>query len=124
MERDGRVSAGTSGQAIAGSVTVSHEAAWTRCPAVGLGCVPVSYPQRAAEVARDGGRPQRHRFRYEPLAVSLKCEPELAEALRVTHAAVLPGHHLNTETLRPNGNVSSDPAKERQRSRSSTGFIT
>jgi predicted DNA-binding protein (MmcQ/YjbR family) len=30
-----------------------------------------------------------------PLAVSLKCEPELAERLRETHAAVLPGYHLN-----------------------------
>jgi predicted DNA-binding protein (MmcQ/YjbR family) len=31
----------------------------------------------------------------ESLRVSLKCEPELAEALRGTHAAVLPGYHLN-----------------------------
>jgi predicted DNA-binding protein (MmcQ/YjbR family) len=31
----------------------------------------------------------------ESLRVSLKCEPELAEALRATHAAVLPGYHLN-----------------------------
>ena len=30
-----------------------------------------------------------------PLAVSLKCEPALAEALREAHAAVLPGYHLN-----------------------------
>jgi predicted DNA-binding protein (MmcQ/YjbR family) len=30
-----------------------------------------------------------------PLRVSLKCEPELAEQLRATHAAVLPGYHLN-----------------------------
>jgi predicted DNA-binding protein (MmcQ/YjbR family) len=29
------------------------------------------------------------------LRVSLKCEPQLAEALRVAHAAVLPGYHLN-----------------------------
>ena len=32
-----------------------------------------------------------------PLAVSLKCEPSLAEALRVAHAAVLPGYHLNKQ---------------------------
>jgi predicted DNA-binding protein (MmcQ/YjbR family) len=37
-------------------------------------------------------------------AVSLKCEPELAAALRETHAAVSPGYHLdkrhwNTVTL-------------------------
>jgi predicted DNA-binding protein (MmcQ/YjbR family) len=30
-----------------------------------------------------------------PLAISLKCEPDLAEQLRETHAAVLPGYHLN-----------------------------
>jgi predicted DNA-binding protein (MmcQ/YjbR family) len=30
-----------------------------------------------------------------PLAVSLKCDPALAEALREAHAAVLPGYHLN-----------------------------
>jgi predicted DNA-binding protein (MmcQ/YjbR family) len=30
-----------------------------------------------------------------PLRVSLKCEPGLAEQLRDTHAAVLPGYHLN-----------------------------
>ena len=31
----------------------------------------------------------------DPLSVSGKCEPELAEALRGAHAAVLPGYHLN-----------------------------
>jgi predicted DNA-binding protein (MmcQ/YjbR family) len=30
-----------------------------------------------------------------PLIVSLKCEPSLAEALRESHAAVLPGYRLN-----------------------------
>ena len=30
-----------------------------------------------------------------PLAVSLKCEPSLAEALRAEHSAVRPGYHLN-----------------------------
>jgi predicted DNA-binding protein (MmcQ/YjbR family) len=34
-------------------------------------------------------------LRAESLRVSLKCEPELAEALRGAHAAVLPGYHLN-----------------------------
>jgi predicted DNA-binding protein (MmcQ/YjbR family) len=29
------------------------------------------------------------------LRVSLKCEPQLAESLRATHPAVLPGYHLN-----------------------------
>ena len=30
-----------------------------------------------------------------PLEVSLKCEPDLAEALRRDHEAVRPGYHLN-----------------------------
>ena len=31
----------------------------------------------------------------ESLRVSLKCEPELAVALREAHPAVIPGYHLN-----------------------------
>src|SRR5262245_50464880 len=31
----------------------------------------------------------------DSLRVSLKCDPEIAEALRGAHAAVLPGYHLN-----------------------------
>lgn len=31
----------------------------------------------------------------EPLRVSLKCDPALAEQLRRAHAAVTPGYHLN-----------------------------
>ena len=31
----------------------------------------------------------------DSLRVSLKCEPELAEALRSAHPSVLPGYHLN-----------------------------
>jgi predicted DNA-binding protein (MmcQ/YjbR family) len=31
----------------------------------------------------------------EPLAVSLKCDPELAVSLRAAHAAITPGYHLN-----------------------------
>jgi predicted DNA-binding protein (MmcQ/YjbR family) len=30
-----------------------------------------------------------------PLEVSLKCDPDLAEALRSQHAAIRPGYHLN-----------------------------
>jgi predicted DNA-binding protein (MmcQ/YjbR family) len=30
-----------------------------------------------------------------PLAINLKCEPELAEQLRLTHPAVIPGYHAN-----------------------------
>lgn len=35
------------------------------------------------------------RLAENPLRVSLKCEPALAEQLREAHAAVLPGYHLN-----------------------------
>jgi predicted DNA-binding protein (MmcQ/YjbR family) len=35
------------------------------------------------------------RLEQTPLRVSLKCEPLLAEQLRVQHPAVLPGYHLN-----------------------------
>jgi predicted DNA-binding protein (MmcQ/YjbR family) len=31
----------------------------------------------------------------EPLQVSVKCEPELGAQLRATHAAIVPGYHLN-----------------------------
>lgn len=31
----------------------------------------------------------------DSLQVSLKCEPELAQALRQAHATVIPGYHLN-----------------------------
>jgi predicted DNA-binding protein (MmcQ/YjbR family) len=35
------------------------------------------------------------RLSADPLAVSLKCEPALADQLREAHAAVRPGYHLN-----------------------------
>jgi predicted DNA-binding protein (MmcQ/YjbR family) len=35
------------------------------------------------------------RLTQDPLRVSLKCEPPLAEQLREAHAAVIPGYHLN-----------------------------
>jgi predicted DNA-binding protein (MmcQ/YjbR family) len=35
------------------------------------------------------------RLGADSLRVSLKCEPELAVALREAHAAILPGYHLN-----------------------------
>jgi predicted DNA-binding protein (MmcQ/YjbR family) len=31
----------------------------------------------------------------DPLTVSVKCEPPLAEELRAAHAAITPGYHLN-----------------------------
>jgi predicted DNA-binding protein (MmcQ/YjbR family) len=31
----------------------------------------------------------------DPLRISLKCEPVLAEQLRASHAAIIPGYHLN-----------------------------
>ncbi|MEV5598534.1 MmcQ/YjbR family DNA-binding protein [Streptomyces sp. NPDC052496] len=31
----------------------------------------------------------------EPLSVSLKCDPDLAERLRAAHPEIVPGYHLN-----------------------------
>jgi predicted DNA-binding protein (MmcQ/YjbR family) len=35
------------------------------------------------------------RLTVDPLTVSLKCEPDIAVALREEHAAIRPGHHLD-----------------------------
>ena len=35
------------------------------------------------------------RLAGDPLEVSLKCEPELAEQLRASYPAIRPGYHLN-----------------------------
>jgi predicted DNA-binding protein (MmcQ/YjbR family) len=35
------------------------------------------------------------RLASEPLEISLKCEPQLAEQLRESHPAIRPGYHLN-----------------------------
>jgi predicted DNA-binding protein (MmcQ/YjbR family) len=43
-----------------------------------------------------------------PLRVSLKCEPALAEQLRATYDAIVPGYHLNKRhwnTIEINGSV-------------------
>jgi predicted DNA-binding protein (MmcQ/YjbR family) len=47
-------------------------------------------------------------IRSRPLRVSLKCDPDLAEALRATHPAIRPGYHLNKRhwiTLTLDGSV-------------------
>ena len=35
------------------------------------------------------------RLRSQPLSVSLKCEPQLAEQLRAAHPCITAGYHLN-----------------------------
>ncbi len=35
------------------------------------------------------------RLDADPLDVSVKCDPDLAESLRTTHDAIVPGYHLN-----------------------------
>ena len=50
-----------------------------------------------------------------PLQISLKCEPELAEQLRATHDAVLPGYHLNKRhwnTVTVDGSLSDQMIKD------------
>lgn len=47
----------------------------------------------------------------EPMRISLKCDPDLAEALRRAHPAIVPGYHLskrhwNTITL--DGSIDDD----------------
>lgn len=47
----------------------------------------------------------------DPLAVSLKCDPEEAPLLRSSYAAVVPGYHLNKRhwnTVTLDGTVSDD----------------
>jgi predicted DNA-binding protein (MmcQ/YjbR family) len=51
----------------------------------------------------------------DSLRVSLKCEPELAEALRQAHPAVLPGYHLNKRhwnTVAIDGSLPDDAVRE------------
>ena len=54
----------------------------------------------------------------DSLRVSLKCEPELAEALRGAHAAVLPGYHLNKRhwnTVVIDGSLTDEAIREHGR---------
>jgi predicted DNA-binding protein (MmcQ/YjbR family) len=50
-----------------------------------------------------------------PFALSLKCEPALAEALRDAHAAIAPGYHLNKRhwnTLTLDGSLPSEMVEQ------------
>jgi predicted DNA-binding protein (MmcQ/YjbR family) len=51
----------------------------------------------------------------QPLRVSLKCDPLLAEQLRAAHTAVLPGYHLNKRhwnTVIVDGSLAEQMVKE------------
>jgi predicted DNA-binding protein (MmcQ/YjbR family) len=51
----------------------------------------------------------------DSLRVSLKCEPELAEALRQAHPAVIPGYHLNKRhwnTVIVDGSLPDDDVRD------------
>ena len=51
----------------------------------------------------------------EPLEISLKCDPDLAEALRSQHAAIRPGYHLNKRhwnTLTLDGSIADDEIED------------
>ena len=51
------------------------------------------------------------RLMAEPLEISVKCEPELAEQLRATHEAIRPGYHLNKRhwnTVTVDGSLADD----------------
>ena len=54
-------------------------------------------------------------WQQEPLRISLKCNPHLAEMLRQTHAAVAPGYHLNKRhwnTVTLDGSIEQDEITE------------
>lgn len=51
----------------------------------------------------------------EPLRLSLKCDPQLAELLRGKYETVLPGYHLNKKhwnTILLTGQLSEDEIKD------------
>ena len=51
------------------------------------------------------------RLEGSPLRVSLKCDPDLAEQLRLTYPAIQPGYHLNKRhwvTITLDGSVSDE----------------
>lgn len=51
----------------------------------------------------------------DPLRVSLKCDPKLAETLREKYESVLPGYHLNKKhwnTIICSGQLSDDEVKD------------
>ena len=55
------------------------------------------------------------RLATDPLEVSLKCEPQLAEQLRDAHAAVRPGYHLNKRhwnTVTIDGSISDQMLRD------------
>lgn len=52
---------------------------------------------------------------FLPPSISLKCEPELAEHLRVKYTSVMPGYHLNKKhwnTIVVAGEMSDDELKD------------
>jgi predicted DNA-binding protein (MmcQ/YjbR family) len=70
-------------------------------------------PVRPRDV-RVQGRQQDFR-RREPLEVSLKCDPELAQALRHSYDAIRPGYHLNKRhwnTLTLDGSLSEQMVRD------------
>lgn len=51
----------------------------------------------------------------QPLRISLKCDPQLAETLRERYESVMPGYHLNKKhwnTILLTGQLSDDEVKD------------
>jgi predicted DNA-binding protein (MmcQ/YjbR family) len=51
----------------------------------------------------------------EPLTVSVKCDPDLAEQLRASYDAIVPGYHLNKRhwiTITVNADVPDDHVRD------------
>lgn len=64
---------------------------------LGLGGAEETFPfSPGVSVFKVGGKMfALSRLDAEPLTVSVKCEPELGEALRRSYASIEPGYHLN-----------------------------
>jgi predicted DNA-binding protein (MmcQ/YjbR family) len=55
------------------------------------------------------------RLRAQPLRVSLKCEPALAQQLRASYPEIIPGYHLNKRhwnTVVVDGSLPDDMVRE------------
>ncbi len=55
------------------------------------------------------------RLAAEPLTVSVKCDPALAESLRSTYASIAPGYHLDKRhwlTVTLNGDAGDDMVRD------------
>jgi predicted DNA-binding protein (MmcQ/YjbR family) len=71
-------------------------------------------------VYKVGAKPEGKMFalvseKSDPVRISLKCDPQLAEVLREKYESVMPGYHLNKKhwnTIILSGQLSADEVKD------------